>query len=283
MISGGIKYFEKPSSLNSDGASGIASSGTDSVVHMLTSNSETFYRSVGSADGTVETIDITLSASSDIDRLYVRDINWKQFTMQYKTGGTWTDFTNVISIKSSTAAALISVTDWDQDTAYFEFDKVTTTDIRITITNTQVVNAEKYANWFISTAEYGTFVGYPQIKKITQDRNIKLKKTLSGKYSSQASTEALEYEIAFENYIVSDEIYNADLDLVMTLNDLNEGFLVWLCGGKFGRDNFQYTLRGFRLIDIKLMKFRSKFNTGYMSSIYVNPVDLKYKLIESIN
>ncbi len=282
-ITGGVKYFEKSKSLYGDGASGTASTGNDSVIHLLTSNEETFYRSVGSDDTTTETINISLSATSDIDRIFVRDINWKQFTIQYKTGGVFTDFTNVTSIKNSTPATGISVTDWDQDTAYFEFDSVSTNEIEITILKTQTTNQEKYANQFIATEEIGTFVGFPIIKDITQDRNTKLKKTLSGKYSLQNTLEVLEYSIQFANYPVSDEVYHADLDLVMTLNDLDEGFLVWLCGGKFGSTKFKYTLRGFRLKDIKQMKIKTKFKTSYLDSIYINPVDLAYKLIESIN
>ena len=281
-ISGGIKFFEQSKSLIKKGASGYATSGSSAVVHMLNPNTETFWQSASSNDLTLETINITLSELSTIDRLFLIGINWKEFAVQYKLAGVWTDFTNVISLDNAIPGTEVSELAWSLDTAYFEFDSVETQEIQITVLKTQVADEEKYCNQFIASFELGTFVGYPIIDNVDTDRGTRVKKTLTSKYIIQNSLEALSYKIKFETYPTADEIYHADIDLVMDIQDMDESFLVWLCGGKYGSENFNYTLKGFRLKDVKQMKVKSKIPLKYMNNTYVNPIDLKFDLLESI-
>lgn len=279
MIGGGVKFFSLSKSLLADGASITASTGSASANYCLDKNPLTFWRSVGSSDTTTETLEITLSASSTINRILLLDHNFKDFTIKYDNSGSWTHFSSVTGLNGSKTN--ITETAFADDVAYYEFASVTTTKILITINKTQVVDAQKYVSQVIVTDELGTLVGFPKIAKVTVDRNSRVTKTLSGKNVVMKSIETASFELEFKDYPRS-SVYNVDIDLMMDLHDREDAFLVWLCGGRRGTNYFGYTLRGFRLKDVYVMQVMKAIDLSYRNNIYQNQLNAKVSLQEHI-
>lgn len=278
MISGGIKNFKKSKIIDATASALI--SGDASVISLLNSNKETFYRSVGSSDSVTEEIEITFSESKTIDRLFIINFNGKSFNVMYDVVGVWTHFANVTNLDGTQSN--ITETTYDKDTYYAEFDSVTTDKIRIQITTTQIVDADKFINQVIVTEELSTLVGFPEVKQISMDRQLRSQKTISGKFSVQKSLEAFAFRLVFKNY-PSSSVYNVDIDAMIELHDSEDPFITWLCGGRFGTPYFSYTLPGFRLIDVFQMQVNNAFKLSYTDNIYVNPLNLaSVNLVEHI-
>lgn len=280
MITGGVKFFEPNQNLAVNGASISASSGNTSAVYALDRNPFTYWRSVSSNDLTTETIEVDLPSVVSINRLLFLDLNWKQFTVKYDLSGVWTDFTSVSGLDGSLAGG-ISETTFHDNTAYYEFAPVSTGKIQIQILKTQVVDQDKYVAQIISTTEIGTLLGFPKIKPIGLSRNERSAQALSGRYIIQKSDESASFQISFENYTPA-QAYNGDLDLTMTLFDRDDPFIVWLCGGRRGTNYFNYTLRGFRLLDAYTMQINRPFDLSYDTSVYSLGVNSIVQLQEHI-
>lgn len=277
-IGGGIKFFNQSKILDASASAPI--SGDASVSALLNANKETFYRSVGSSDSVTEEIEITFSESKTIDRLFLINFNGKDFNIMYDVTGTWTHFANVLDIDGSQSN--ITETVYSENTYYAEFDVVTTNKIRIQVLKTQVANAEKFINQAVVTKELSTLVGYPDIRNISLDRQLRSKKTISGKYSVQKSLESLSVTLSFKDY-PSAAVYNVDIDAMLELHDLEDPFITWLCGGRFGTKYFKYTLPGFRLKDVIQTQVNNSYKLSYTNNIYINPLNLaSVKLVEHI-
>jgi len=276
-ISGGIKFFKKSKILDATVVSNT--SGDATAENLLDSNKETFWRSVGSDDTTTEEIVITFAEAKTIDRLFLVDFNGLDFNVQYDSGG-YTHFANVTDLDGSQTN--ITRTDYAKDTYYAEFDSVSTTMIRIQILKTQTVDDEKYINQVVVTEELSTLVGYPMVKSIKIDRQLRSKKTLSGKYSIQKSLESFGYRLSFKDY-PSSSTYNVDIDAVLALHDNEDPFIVWLCGGRYLAKHFNYVLRGFRLKDVVQMQVNKTYDLSYTNNTYNNPLNISaVDLVEHI-
>ena len=280
-IGGGIKIFNKIQNLLADGASITATTGESSGNFCLDRNPLTFYRSVGSADVTTETLVITLPASTTIDRIFLVNHNFKSFTIKYDSATVFTDFTTVVGIDGALGGGITEST-FSDNTGYYEFDEVTTTRIEITATLTQVVDAEKFLGQVIVTDELGTLTGYPVISGLTHSRNSKNKKALSGRMLIQKSVESAKMKLSFKRYPTGSTGFVADLDLMFTLFDRENDFLVWLCGGRRGTDYFKYTLRGFRLQDIYQMQVSKPLKVKYSKNLYPGQAEFSVSLEEVI-
>lgn len=277
-ISGGIKIFERSKALAQDGAEIVATSGDSSAPRALDRNRVTYWRSVGSNDMTTETLVITFEEAKTIDRILLLDHNWKQFTVKYDLLGSFVNFTNVFGLDGSKSN--ISETAFADDSAYYEFDEVTTTQIEITITKTQVVDAEKYINQIIPTSELGTLQGYPDVANIELSRNSREKKTLSNKTISMKSEQSFKCDLVFKNYPPS---LSNDVDLMFSLWDSEDNFLIWLCGGRRGTTYFRKQLRGWRLRDVFFVQAQASISPDYSKNVYVNPVNFTVKLFETVD
>jgi len=278
MISGGIKFFSKSKCLYADGATISATSGNAAAPRAIDKNPVTHWRSVGSVDSTTETIIITFDGSQTIDRVFLIDHNWKQYTVKYSLVGVYTHFTNVVSLNGVTQTN-ISETTYDQDTSYYEFTEVTTDSIEITVTKTQVSDEEKYISRIVATSELGTLQGYPGVTSMTQSRNTRVNKMLSGKDSVQKSEESVDFQLLFKDYPAS---YSGDLDLMSELFEMEENFLIWLCGGRYGSDYFRYPIRGFRLQDLYEMQIDKDFDISYSDNVYINQINQKISFTEAV-
>lgn len=276
MITGGIKFFSKNQVLEIDGGSITASSGDVVAESAIDKNPITSWISVGSDDSTTETLTLTFP-SATIDRILLQNHNWREFTVEYWNGSSWTSFANVVGLDGSTSG--ISETDFADDTAYYEFDEVTTTQLRIQVVKTQTADEEKNIAQVIACQELGTLQGFPMVKRLRHSRNERKKTMLSGKVFIQKSIDSFECRIDFQDYPGS---YSADIDLAMSLFDREDPFLMWLCGGRRGADYFSKAVRGFRLQDVYLMQVGKDVTIDYRSGGYKNPVNLSVDLEEHV-
>jgi len=277
-ITGSAKFLEKNKALAADGATVVVSSGSGTGESALDLNPLTFWRSVGSDDTTTETFVVTFSGTVTIDRILLVDINFKDFTVKYDVSGTPTDFTSVVGLDGSLGGG-IAETAFADNTAYYEFDSVSTTKVTVSVTKTQVVDAQKYMSQFIATTELGTLTGFPQIERVVRSRNSRVKRMLSGRSLVEKSLESAMYTINFQDYPAG---FSSDIDLVYTLFDSEKPFLTWLCGGVRGTSNFKYTLRGFRLKDIIQTQITNDIPTFYRSNVTTLPVNLRVELAQHV-
>ena len=198
-ITGGLKILKRSKALFEDGVTMAATSGTGSESRALDRNRFTFWRSVGSSDSVTETLILTFPSTTTIDRIFLVDHNWKSFTVKYDSGGVFVDFTSVVGLDGALGGG-ISETTFADNTAYYEFDSVSTTRLEITATLTQTADEDKYLNQLMATEEEGTMVGFPEIKGFTWSRNSRVKKMLSGRSLVQKSEESIKFSLDFKNY-----------------------------------------------------------------------------------
>ncbi len=275
---GGIKFYNQNKALLDFDTTITATSATESADFAIDRNPFTFWRSVGSTDAVTETLIIAFDVDQTIDRLFLLDHNFKSFTIKYDLAGVFTDFTTVVGIDGALGGGITESTFADS-TAYYEVTQVTTPRIEVTITTTQVVDAEKFVSQIIATTELGTLVGFPILKSITQTRNSRVKKMLSGKFNISKSIESAAFRLDFKNYPPR---LTADLDLALSLFDRESPFLVWLAGGRRGTDFFTYTLRGFRLKDVLQMQVNRDTKMSYAKNVYLIQVNMQLSLVEHV-
>ena len=269
-ITGGIKVFEKSDCLFKDGAEAVASSATDSANYMLSMNKYLRWDSIGSDDTTSEDITITFD-STTFSRLFLVSHNLKEFTITYGAGST--AFTNVVGIDGTKSG--ITETVFSENTSYYEFDAVTTTQINISALKTQVADDEKYITLVAVTTEMGTFEGYPQVTPMT-DANEKRAQVQTGKYITQKSFETFNAKISQEH--TSQE----DIDLLNTMYERQQPFLLWLCGGKYGTANFSVEFKNWRLQDLYQVQTYGPVETRFRSNVYTSSPMTAIQLAEEV-
>ena len=257
-ISGGIKFFDKSKCLLKDGAAVAASSGDASADYALSMNRYLRWDSVGSNDSTAETLVVTFP-SATIDRILLVDHNLKDFSITYGAGAS--AFSGVVGIDG--AGSGIVETAFTQDTAYYEFTPVTTTRINITATKTQIANAQKYITLIAATEEIGTLEGYPVITP-TISSNEKRAQTIGGKYITQKSYEVFGAKLALEH------TSQDDINILNTIYEAQDPFLIWPCGGKYGTTNFSVDFKSWRLKDLYQVQTFGQISNTFRKSIYTS-------------
>jgi len=277
-VTGGIKFFEQNKALVKLGATVEVTSGDMVAEYMLDTNPITAWNSVGSSDAVTETIIIRFGYERDIDRLLLVDHNFEQFTASYWNGSGWTNFASVRDINGNSSLGITEISN-TKTVNYYEFDQVTTTAIRIQVVTTLVTNDEKYIFQVIATKELGTLQGYPIISNIKHSRSSQVTEMLSGKSNIIKSYESFSCKLQFKNYPAS---LDDDIDLIYTLFDSIDPFIMWLCGGKYGSTRFANTLRGFRLKDLYQCQTRGELPVSYYKNIYTAPVNLEVSIDEVV-
>lgn len=276
-ITGGIKFFEKNYCWLDNGGSISASSGVVVQNNAIDKNPLSYWTSVASNDSTTETLTLTFP-SSTLTRVLLIDHNWKQYTVKYWNGSAFTDFTNVVGLDGALGGG-ISETTFADPASYYEFSSVTTTQLQVTVTKTQTVNAQKYINTIVGTLEIGTFVGYPTVS-LNVSRNQRALSMLSGRKKIVKSNQSIQIALGFSTYPAS-SVGSPDLDIMMTLLDRDTPFLTWLCGGRRGSNYFKYAnLRGFRLIDLIYTQVNADYAEAFTNNIYVGTVELGSIVLE---
>lgn len=268
-LTGGISFYKRNKALFEDGSTVSASTGNAEATLVIGTNKFFLWSSVASNDTITETITITMPAAVTIDRIFLGDFNWKEFTVKFDSG---TEFTTVVGIDGALGGG-ITETAFVRDTAYYEFDAVTATTIEITVTKTQVANQEKTLVLFIATEELGTLVGFPNNKGVKLDRNEKTETAISGRMHVEKSYESARLDLTLKTYPGQ-----ADIDLLDLLHDRDIPFIVWPNGGVPG--NFRFSQRGWRLKDIYQMQTVKGATNAYDRNIYIMGVNQRYSFVE---
>ena len=262
MINGAVKFFEQNYALFRDGASASASSNNDAAKFMLDISRYTQWESLGSNDLTTETITRTLKFSKLIDRLFLVDMNLKEFSVKYDNGGSFVDFTNVVGVNGISTTG-ITETAYANDTGYYEFDAVTTSQIQITCLKTQVANAQKYITGFIATEEIGTLEGFPRVQP-DSNRNETKAKALSRRLVVQKTYETNRVKITFKTHP-----YQNDLDIIESLFNREDPYLVYPCGGRAGSQYFRVKQKNWRLKDVYNVQILGRLKNEFEKGVYI--------------
>lgn len=278
MISGGAKFFSKNKAWLKDGATIDATNSDASADRMIDNNPFTYYRSVASSDAETITITVTLPASTAFNRLHLIDHNWKSFNIKYLSGGSFVHFASVTSLDGSMAN--ITETTYARNVSYYEFTEVTTTQVQIQVTTTQVANAQKYCNKLILSSELGTMEGYPSIKGTMHSRNVRTQKMLSGKVLSLKSEESFAVNFDFKDYPAR---LSNDIDLMFSLYDKEDPFQIWICGGRYGSEYFTKQMKGYRLQDIYQVQANKEIKPIYSDNVYKNQVNFSVEFLEAVD
>ena len=144
------------------------SSNSDDIGNIYDLDNDTFWASSGSDDLTTETIEIDFTNSVDIGAIHLKDINWKEYTIEYWTGSAWSALTIVDSdIDSVYGEAIYGDSEYNNgtidysnntlDARYFEVSQ-TTTKLKISITKTIIADEEKQAGEIYIGDLIGTFI-----------------------------------------------------------------------------------------------------------------------------
>lgn len=289
MITGGVKFFDVNAAWTVNGGSIIDALGTGSsvVANLLGKSRYVYWSTSDSNDSTTETLTLTFP-SYTITRLLFVNHNWKQYTCQYWNGSAFVDFTGVLGLDPTGAnwngisLSNISETAFVDNTSYYEVNPVTTTQIQITITKTQVANAQKTANFIIVTSELYTLQGFPKINPATVSRNVVADVMLSYKQKVIKSNETYDVILDFSPYTAISP-YSQDADAMYGLHDRDVPFLMWLCGGRRGTKAFKYAIRPMRLQDLYSAQLITPVIALYPDFIYVNGIDLgQLEFVESV-
>ncbi len=222
------------------------------------------WATTGSNDAANTQIDVDLVDDYSVDRILLIGHNLKAFTIQYYNGSSYVDFSTAINETTNTST-----------TNEFTFDAVTTSQIRIIITGTQVTDDDKFIRQLIITSAIGQFTGWPQIKKPTVGKNKKLTRLLSGKTLVTSQTGYFKCDLTVENWNIDN-----DLTILESIYFSINGVLMWINAGddtQFSRTNI-----GFRDEDIFLVKPTNEYIPEFYKSYYNTGVKLKVSIQEVV-
>lgn len=261
-VNGGVKFFLQNKALLKNGGSALATSNSDLAVYMLDVSRYTQWESSGSSDIVTESITISFKSKQDIDRVFLTDMNLKNFSIKYKDEfGFYVDFANVIGVNGEESAA-IAETDYSYSTAYFEFDLVNTDSILIEASETQVADQEKAITSFVATEEIGTFQGFPRVQP-QATRNETKAKALSRRFVIQKTYETNRIKINFKSHP-----FQNDLDILDFIFDSEIPFLVYPCGGRTGEVYFKVDQKAWGLDDLFNMQTTGKMKNEFEKGVY---------------
>jgi hypothetical protein len=270
-VSGGIKFFEKSKcDIDVDACSVAVSSGSTVKDNIRDRKNTTRWVSVSSNDTTTETITVDFGSAQTINRLVLVKNNFKAFNVQYWNGSAYTDFASVVT-KEGTQATVTETAN-AKTTNYYEFTAVSTQYIKVSITSTQTVNAQKYLYQLIATKESGTLTGFPKHEREFVPITSK-KTTLSGKPKYSIFGEQYSCNLGFNFYPTA-----ADHTIILALWEGLTEFIIYPCGGN--EDQFRFKTKGDRLEDIFLVFFDSGFAPNYVENVYVLPLNYNIRLVE---
>lgn len=228
------------------------------VNFMRNRNNRSFWLTTGSNDAANTQIDIAFGDTQPISDFIIVEHNLSDFTIQYFDGSSFVDFSTAINESGNT-----------ETTNYFSFNEVETDQIRITITGTQVPDADKriaqlYACQRIAT---GQLEGFPTFSP-THNTNKKINRLLSGKVNVIESVGALKLSMRVQNWNISN-----DITIVENLYFNRQGFHVSISSG----DDQQFSIPtvGYRKKDIYFMRMTNdyepvlfaNYRTGYQISM----------------
>lgn len=227
----------------------------------------TGWGTTGSSDTATTILEADWVDALTVDEIILVGHNFKDFKIERWNGSAWEDFDTPISVTGSTDFV-----------SNFELPKQNISRIRITITATQIADADKSMRQLIVAEKVGAgqFEGWPEIRKFQRSQLRKASTTLSGKSYLREQLGGNEYQLAFRVWP-----YDSDFKMIESIFfENNRGVLFWPSGGDSAQ--FKYERRGYKLEDIFLMKPSSEFSPVFEKGIYKNGVNMILNLVEVI-
>ncbi len=238
-----------------------ADDGSIYVDLMRNRNNNSGWATTDSSDAGTTTMIVDFNETRNLTDILLVGHNLKNYTLKYLDGTTWTNFSTTIAPTDNTLS-----------TTYYNFDEVSTDQLQLVINGTQTADADKFIKQFIVTEILGTFSVQPEVIP-EWDKDRKVTKFLSGKNFVAKSVGGFNCKLKMKS--VSNE---SDLDLVESLFNTYEGFLVWLSGGDFAQ--FETVRQGYRLEDIFLMDITNEYMPAFGDGRWYNGMPLDVRLVE---
>lgn len=256
-------YYKNRGDITNPDVIYTASQGQDYVNYAFNRSNYTGWQTTGSADSDNTTFEVDFVDSRDLTDIMLMGHNFDSYNLQYWNGSIYTNF-----------SPSISESGYSGDNSHHEFTEISTTKVKLTITGTQIADSDKILRQFILTKKIGQLTGWPQILKPQISRNRKKKKMLSGKVNLIENVGGVGFNLRVKNWNI-----DADLSLIETLYNSNQGFLVWISGGD--ESQFSSVRELYRYEDIYLMKCANEHSPEWASGIYVNGQKITIKLVET--
>lgn len=243
-----------------------ASQGNDYIDLVRNRSNLNGWITTGSVDADATNIIIDFSELRSISEIILIKHNFKSFNIRYwDEVSAYVDFSTPINETTNSA-----------ETNGYSFDEVQTSKIKIIIFGTTISDSDKYLAQLIATSTIGRLTGFPVIRGSTIDKNRTSTSMLSGKKSVISNIGGFTCDLAIPYWNII-----ADLQIVESIYDATEGFLVWICGGDEAQ--FLTQIKGYRLEDLFLMKCQNEYNPDFVKGVYINGLDLKIKLVEVVD
>lgn len=210
------------------------------------------------------TIDIDFSSSYEIDTIIILLHNLKNYSIQYYNGSSYIDFSTAINVTNGTA-----------DNSIHTFNSVLTNKLRMLITDVNGATDDNIIRQLIVTKLLGQLEGWPVISKATVSKNKKVTKMLSGRVNISDTLESVQFNLSIQS------LSNAnDLQLLESLYDRVEGFLVWPCAGD--ETQFSSVRKMYRFEDIFLMQTTDEWNPDFYKGLYKAGIKIDMSLRETV-
>jgi hypothetical protein len=244
--------------------SATASNSPSTAGYALQRSNRTGWGTSGSSDAENTTYTVAFGDVVTVDSILLIGHNWKNYKIQYLAddGITWTDFSPAVNPTIST-----------DSTTLHSVPSTNTSGLKVTIYGTQTPDSEKILNQFIATTLIGQLTGFPTPDKPTLGRALQEQKTPSGKSRILSNIGAYSVSLRFPIWNI-----DADLTIVETLINMNEGFLFWPCGGS--QSQFFSVRQGFRLQDIYLVRCKNEYQPKLYKGHYSIGMEIQLDLAE---
>lgn len=264
-MAGQIIFFDKnKADYEQDFVTVTASEGDATADRVLNRSNLDGWVTEGSQDSSNTTFEIDLVDTREIDSILLAGHNFKSFKVEYWTGAAWAAFSPAIDETAETA-----------DGSFFEVASVSSSKVKLTVRGTQTADDDKILKQFIVTRKIGQLDAWPVIKSPKLDRDLRKNKMLSSKLHLVESVET--YSAKLDVKILK---LDADLELIETLYEMNEGFLFWPCGGD--ESQFSSIRKGYRFEDIYLVRAMNPHSPGFYKGLYQSGIQITIDLAEVI-
>lgn len=225
-------------------------------------NNHSAWMTTGSDDAANTQIDVSFSDPIFIDTILLIAHNFKSYTIQYFNGAIYEDFTPAINVAND-----------EKTTTYYDVANQATTDLRIIITGTKIVDKDKILKQLIITEKFGQFEGWPEIKRPKIDLNTTKTKMLDGKSLINDGEETFSCALDLRQATNQN-----DIDLIAKMYFSSQGFLIWLNAND--SDQFRFNVKIYRSQDIFLVRPMNDYGAEFPKGIYVNGPKTNIKLTE---
>lgn len=241
-----------------------SNTGQDSVIFLRNRNNISGWLTTGSEDATPTVILVELFDFLNVDFIELIKHNFKSYLIE------WRDLAEAWHTFEDVSANILSTNISQKDVP------VNTNAIRITITSTQLVDADKEMRQLIITEKKYKFDGWPVIKKPVHSQNKTKNTMMSGKL--RVVTKRGAYSNTLEIKLSGSQ---NDLDMHEKIYNQAEGLLLLISGGK--ESQFRTSRKGYRDEDIVLVQPVDEYSAPYEKGVYSNGIKIKMKLHETVN